>query len=299
MKEVVLQVDNKTLVPFSEADEEAIKEFKQNQPIRAKLYGVQKPRSYQQLKTYWGGCNVVSDNLENMTPEEVDFEVKVRLKHIKQFRIVNGVTIVEVDSISYARLPHLTACRYFDRAFPVLAGMPSPSCFDQIITTKGEPSKQREKYLYKLAGEAVAGIREDDYTSFAMQRGTEMEAEAKAFYEFTTGQTIQEVGFVKNDICGGSPDGLIGDDGIIEIKCPLVNTHVEYLLNNKMPTTYFQQVQGYLFITGRSWLDLMSYYPGLKPLVVRVQPDKAFHKSLEVELIKFNRELKEIIKAIS
>lgn len=123
MKEVILQLDNKTLRPFSEADAEALKGFHQYQPIRAKLYGVEKPRSYQQLKTYWGGCNVVADNLENMTPEEVDFEVKVRLKHIKQFKIINGVTIVEVDSISYARLAHLEACRYFDRAFPVLAGL--------------------------------------------------------------------------------------------------------------------------------------------------------------------------------
>ena len=63
--------------------------------------------------------------------------------------------------------------------FAIKAGKPSPSCFDQIITTKGDRSKQREKYLYKLAGEAVAGIREDGYTSFAMQRGTEMEPEAK------------------------------------------------------------------------------------------------------------------------
>lgn len=123
MKEVILQLDRKTLVPFSEADSEALKSFRQYQPIRAKLYGVEKPRSYEQLKTYWAGCNVVSDNLEGKTKEDVDFDVKVKLKHIKRFKVVDGITIVEVDSISYDRLQHIEACNYFDRAFPVLAGM--------------------------------------------------------------------------------------------------------------------------------------------------------------------------------
>ena len=123
MKEVILQLDNKTLRPFAEADEEALKSFRQYQPIRAKLYGVEKPRSYQQLKTYWCGCDVVSDNLEGMTKEDVDFDVKVKLKHIKRFKVVDGITIIEVDSISYDRLEHIEACNFFDRAFPVLAGM--------------------------------------------------------------------------------------------------------------------------------------------------------------------------------
>ena len=133
MKEVILQLDNKTLRPFSEADAEALKSFRQYQPIRAKLYGVEKPRSYQQLKTYWGGCNVVAENLEGMTKEDVDFEVKVTLRHWKNVRVIKTLsakysrpveqTIVEVDSISYDRLQHIEACNYFDRAFPVLAGM--------------------------------------------------------------------------------------------------------------------------------------------------------------------------------
>ena len=182
--------------------------------------------------------------------------------------------------------------------FAIKAGKPSPSCFDQIITTKGERSKSREKYLYKMAGEAVAGIREDGYTSFAMQRGTEMEPEAKAMYELITGETVQEVGYVKNDICGGSPDGLIGDDGLIEIKCPIITTHVEYLIKGKLPTTYFQQVQGYLYITGREWIDFMSYYPALKPLVVRVAPDKPWIERLEQELIAFNEDLAKLIGEI-
>ena len=123
MKEVVLQRHYDYLTPFSIEDLDKIKEFFENQPIRAKLYGVKKPRSYKQLKTYWGGCHVVADNLDGATPEEVDFDIKVQLRHIKRFKIVNGVTIVEVDSISYSRLDHLEACNFFDRAFPVMAKM--------------------------------------------------------------------------------------------------------------------------------------------------------------------------------
>ena len=182
--------------------------------------------------------------------------------------------------------------------FKAKAGVPSPSCFDQIITTKGEPSKQRDKYLYRLAGEAVAGIKEETYTSLAMQRGTELEAEAKAFYELSQGP-VQEVGFIRHELCGGSPDGLVGDDGGLEIKCPLIHTHVEYLLKGKLPTTYFQQVHGYLFITGRKWWDFMSYYPGLKPLIVRVYPNDGWMSALKEELERFNKDLQDTIKAIS
>jgi len=182
--------------------------------------------------------------------------------------------------------------------FEIKAGVPSPSKFAEIITTKGLPSKQRDKYLYQLAGESVAGIREDSYQSAAMQRGCELESEARTVYEFMTGNQVVEVGFIKCDTAGGSPDGLINDDGGVEIKCPLISTHVGYKVSGKLPTTYFQQVQGYLYITGRQWWDFFSYYPGLKPLLVRVVPDKKFHEVLHNELIKFNEDLKKTIEKI-
>jgi len=135
-------------------------------------------------------------------------------------------------------------------------GIPTASSFDKIITSKGEPSKQRTKYLYELAGERLGGIVDETYQNFAMLRGVEMEAEAKSLYEII-GQPVQEVGFCLSD-CGRfgcSPDGLVGDSGGVEIKCPLIATHVEYLIKNKeeMPVEYFQQVQGCLFVTGREW----------------------------------------------
>lgn len=186
--------------------------------------------------------------------------------------------------------------------FQARIGIPTSSNFDKILDASGKPSKQREKYLYQLAGELVAGKSEETYQNAAMLRGIELEAEARAFYEFTNSVQVQQVGFCLTEgktIFGASPDGLVGKDGAIEIKCPLIYTHVGYLLNDqKLPTTYFQQVQGQLLVTERKWVDFISYYAGLKPMVVRVIPDKEFQTKLQTELDLFCKELKEIVSKI-
>lgn len=184
--------------------------------------------------------------------------------------------------------------------FEVRAGKPTASNFDKIITTQGEPSKQKTKYLYKLAGEAVSGITDESYKSEAMARGNELEDEARSFYQLVNDCKVHQIGFCFSDIGAGcSPDGLIEDNGILEIKCPLSSTHIEYLLNGKLPSTYYQQVQGALFITGREWLDFISYYPGIKPFIIRVTPDEDFQQALERELKSFINELNIIITKIS
>ena len=177
---------------------------------------------------------------------------------------------------------------------------PTASAFDKIITTKGEPSKSAKKYMYQLAGEFVSGVTLESFQSEAMTRGIELEAEAREFYELTHSVEVRQVAFclTDNNLSGCSPDGLVGEDGMIEIKCPLVQTHVEYMLNNKLPTAYFQQVQGQLWVTDRKWCDFISYYPGLKPLIVRVVRDEVFITLLENEIEKFCIELKNIIKKI-
>lgn len=181
------------------------------------------------------------------------------------------------------------------------AGKPSASNFDKIVTTKGEPSKSAQKYLYQLAGERVAGLKEETYQNGAMQRGIELEAEARQFYEMVKDCKVDQIGLCypnEKKLYSCSPDGLIGKDGLIEIKCPLIPAHVSYLIDGVLPTEYFQQVQGQLFITGRKWLDFVSYFPGLKPLIVRVTPDKEFIKKLEAELVTFCNQLEEIVKKI-
>ena len=184
--------------------------------------------------------------------------------------------------------------------FEARCGWPSASGFDKIITTAGKRSEQRQKYMYQLAGEAVSGQAEEGFQSNAMLRGIEMEAEAKQYYSFITGYEVQEVGFCMSDdkLYGCSPDGLIGEDGLIEIKCPLKATHVKYLLDNKLPTEYFQQVHGEMLITGRRWCDFVSYSPGLKPFILRVHRDESFLKLLELELRCFCKELELIIEKI-
>ena len=184
--------------------------------------------------------------------------------------------------------------------YQLKCGTPSSSNFDKIITTKGEPSKQRDKYLYQLAGERLTGTKEETFKNEAMEIGIERENEAANIYELIKGVELEKVGVCYKDEDKrflASPDRLT-EDGLIEIKCPLIHTHVEYLLNNKLPTKYFQQVQGQLFITEKKWCDFVSYYPGLKPLLVRVEPDLAFHAKLEKELNTFCDELDRIVERI-
>ena len=125
MIECALQLgsDYNTIHAFSQQDVDKLKELKSNQILRAKLYGVKKPRSYQQLKLYWACCKTVADNLEEYTKDDVNFEVRTQLKFIKHFRLVKGIAYVELRSISFAELPHIEACNFFDQAFPIMAKM--------------------------------------------------------------------------------------------------------------------------------------------------------------------------------
>lgn len=181
-------------------------------------------------------------------------------------------------------------------------GIPTASNFDKIVTTKGELSKQSKKYMYQLAGERITGKPAESFKSGYMERGNVLEDEARDYYSLVTGNDLQSVGIAYLDESrriGCSPDSLVNDDGGLELKCPAIHTHVEYLLKNKVPTEYFTQVQGCLYVTGREWWDFMSYYPGLKPLLVRVNRDEAFITKLKEALGSFCEELDEVVKEIS
>ena len=185
--------------------------------------------------------------------------------------------------------------------FAARCGIPTASNFDKIVTSKGAPSTQSKQYMYKLAGETIIGIKEESYQNAAMQRGIEIEPEARGLYELMNDVEVDLVGLCYPDehrdfSC--SPDGLVGEEGGLEIKCPLIHTHVEYLLNGKLPKKYVQQVQGSMLISGRKWWDFMSYYPGLKPLVVRVERDEKFIAKLKSELDTFCNELKAVVQKL-
>jgi predicted phage-related endonuclease len=128
-----------------------------------------------------------------------------------------------------------------------------------------------------------------------------MEVEARLLYEVLKEVEVEQVGFVVGDPdfeYGCSPDGFVGEDGLIEIKCPTIAVHVEYLIKNELPSKYFHQVQGQLLVTGRKWCDFVSYYPVMKPLIIRVERDEAFISSLKIELELFCRELQETIQKL-
>ena len=182
--------------------------------------------------------------------------------------------------------------------FKARLGIPTSSNFDKLLQVSGKPSKQRTKYLYRLAGETITGIAEESYQSDAMLRGKEVEAEARELYQLINGVEVQEVGFCLANGYGASPDGLVGEDGLVEIKSPLIYSHVSYLIKGGLVEDYFQQLQGQLLVTGRKWVDIMSYYPALKPLVIRVARDESFLKALRVEIEVFCAELKEVVKTI-
>ena len=180
-------------------------------------------------------------------------------------------------------------------------GIPSASNFDKIVDSKGLPSKQQKKYLNQLAGEKILGYAEETYQNAAMIRGIELEEQAREVYSFITGNEVGQVGFCITEgktIYGASPDGVIGTNGLLEIKCPQLSTHVDYLLANELPIEYWQQTQGQLLVTGRKWVDFFSYYPGLNPLLIRVLPDGKFIKPLKIEIELFCEQLEEVIAKI-
>jgi hypothetical protein len=161
-------------------------------------------------------------------------------------------------------------------------GVLTASNFDKLITPKTQkPSASMDQYVYDVLAEIVMGRSLDDASSGYMERGTKMEREARAWYEFETDTEIEEVGFLLRDDrrVGCSPDGLVGDDGGLEIKCPSAGVHVSYLLGDAYEK-YYCQVQGGLWITGRKWWDLVSYCPGFPPKLVRFAADAGFHAKL-------------------
>ncbi|MFH2075439.1 MAG: lambda exonuclease family protein [Pseudomonadota bacterium] len=184
--------------------------------------------------------------------------------------------------------------------FAARAGIPTSSCFDKIVTSKGEPSRQAKNYLYQLAGERITGAKMDTYQNAAMLRGIEMEAEARALFQMVMDIEVEEVGLCYADeqkrvAC--SPDGLLLDAGL-EIKCPLIHTAVGYLLSGSLPTDYFQQIQGSMLVTGFNHYFFMSYYPGLPSLILDVQRDWKFTAALKIELEAFCEELDALEKKL-
>ncbi len=179
-------------------------------------------------------------------------------------------------------------------------GKVTASCFsDATSAGRGSsPSVTRKKYMLKLVAERLTGLPQESYSNGAMEYGSETECEAREYYEALNGCSVLQVGFIERDEdTGCSPDGLVGDDGMLECKCPFSTTHIKYILADKMPAEYVKQVQGQLWVAEREWCDFMSYDPRVSQrlsFIKRVYRDEDYIKELHIKIVMFITEMKEM-----
>ena len=173
---------------------------------------------------------------------------------------------------------------------------------DVIAKTKTGPSASRANYLAQLVAERLTCQPADSYSNAAMQWGTDHEPEARAAYEFLTDFNVIEVGFEPHptiQMTGASPDGLVGDDGLVEIKAPNTATHIETLLSQKIPQKYVTQMMWQMACTERKWCDFVSYDPRLpvsmQLFVKRIERDDLLIMGLETEVKDFLAELERTV----
>ncbi len=170
------------------------------------------------------------------------------------------------------------------------AGIPTASEFHKIITPKTRKlSKQAESYMNWLLAEWIFGMPLDNPETQWMQRGHDLEPQAVKSYEFERDCEVETVGFITTDdgMIGASPDRMVGNDGLLEIKCPSPQIHVGYMLTRTVDEDYMTQLQGQLYVCERKWVDIQSYCPGLPTVIIRVERDVAYIAALANALREF------------
>lgn len=161
-------------------------------------------------------------------------------------------------------------------------------------------------YVAQLVAERLTGQIGESFTNAAMAWGTEHEPLARAEYEIRFDAEVREIAFVdhpKIQWCGASPDGLVGDDGLVEIKCPSTATHIDYLLGQKPPAKYVPQMALQLLCTGRKWCEFVSYDPRMpeehRLFMVRYTPEPAYLETIDKEARAFLAEVAETIERLN
>jgi putative phage-type endonuclease len=174
---------------------------------------------------------------------------------------------------------------------------------DILAKIKSGESASRRNYKIQLVSERLTGEKQETYINQAMQDGIDREFYARERYVQQFGE-VEEVGFIQHPTleAGASPDGIVGEDGIIEIKCPMGTTHTETLMSQDVPSKYMPQIQFQLLCTGRKWCDFVSYNPmfpeHLQVFVKRVEADADYQKELEVEVRQFLSEVDDVINKL-
>lgn len=170
---------------------------------------------------------------------------------------------------------------------------------DVMARTKSGYGASRASYMADLLVERLNGQPTEGFTNAAMQWGTDQEPHARAEYEFITLNDVAQVAFIDHPgipMTGASPDGLIGEDGLIEIKCPNTKTHIEYLETGKIADQYIKQMHWQMICTGRSWCDFVSYdprvtVPEMRLKIQHVDLDSGLAEEITEEVQKFLAEL--------
>ena len=169
---------------------------------------------------------------------------------------------------------------------------------DILAKTKTGPSASRQNYLIELALQRTTGIIQESYSNAAMEWGTQTEPQARVAYEVKSGNFVDQVAFIDHpniEWFGCSPDGLVSDKGLIEIKCPNSPTHWEYFKSKEPPKKYFIQMQAQMAVTGKDWCDFVSFDSRMPErsqlLIVRVNRDSNFINEMIVEIQQFLSEV--------
>ncbi len=168
-------------------------------------------------------------------------------------------------------------------------GIPTASQF-MAVKAKGD-GKTRRTYMMKLIGEIMTGEPSENFSNGHMERGHEMEPDARNLYAFRMDCEPVQVGFIRNGRKGCSPDSLIGTDGMSEIKTKLPHLQAEVLLADRLPPEHLAQCQGNLWVAEREWIDFVSYWPRMPLFVKRVYRDEAYIKMLSQEVDSFLAEM--------
>ena len=182
--------------------------------------------------------------------------------------------------------------------FAARAGMPTASQFSTVMAKGrgGGASKTRWTYLCKLAGEILTGEPMKSFVNADMERGREMEPVALELYAQRQPEMVSMVGFVRNAIAGASPDGLVGDTGLLEIKTQEAHLHIDTALAGRPPPQHSAQCQGQMWVTEREWCDLVIYWPKLPLLCYRIKRDEDYIKEIESAVLRFREELDDILE---
>jgi len=177
--------------------------------------------------------------------------------------------------------------------FAARLGIPTASQFHTVMAKGkgGGASKTRETYMLKLIGERMTGELMDNFNNAHMERGKRLEAEARDLYAVTKGVWTEPVGFLRRGRVGASPDSLVDETGLLEVKTKLPHLQLEVLLANKLPAEHRAQAHGQLWIAEREWIDFVSYWPGLPQLIVREYRDETYIAEIKSAVDEFNEEM--------